>query len=580
MPEPVRLVIWDLDETFWKGTLTEGGIREHIKKNSEIVIELANRGIMSSICSKNDFNSVRDVITTLGIWDYFIFPSVNWESKGHRLAAIVEAVQLRPSTVLFIDDNPMNLAEAERFVPGIQVASEGIIDSILSSPLFQGKDDRQLTRLAQYKLLETRHEDRAVYSDNRQFLRDSDIRVVVEHDVVAHLDRAIELINRTNQLNFTKLRLPERIEAAREMLSTILRQYDTQCGLVRVKDKYGDYGFVGIYVIRTNAVKASLLHYCFSCRTLGMNVETWLYDRLGRPSLNVVGDVLTDILAPHDPIDWIKMGETEEATEGSFALGRILVRGGCDLMPIAHYLREHANEVVGEFNIVRGGLPVRCDHSAFLRYGVESAGKSLSKMRAVQEISYHSDDFESALTKEPLSLNACIFSFWIDAFYATYENAGVGLRLPFVLGRGSDSKDIRLRDESDLRKEMPDRRVYDFAAPFIDKLREEYNYYPPSVDFLKENVAKILDATPVATTVIMLLAAEGMFGSVYRFDHLVSYNEAIRMVATGRPNVHLISIMDCVQEAGEMQNVLHYDRMVYFRLFKRISDLLLGAKRR
>ena len=24
--EKVRLVIWDLDETFWRGTLTEGGI--------------------------------------------------------------------------------------------------------------------------------------------------------------------------------------------------------------------------------------------------------------------------------------------------------------------------------------------------------------------------------------------------------------------------------------------------------------------------------------------------------------------------------------------------------------------------
>ena len=24
--EPVRLVVWDLDETFWKGTLSEGGI--------------------------------------------------------------------------------------------------------------------------------------------------------------------------------------------------------------------------------------------------------------------------------------------------------------------------------------------------------------------------------------------------------------------------------------------------------------------------------------------------------------------------------------------------------------------------
>ena len=24
--EPVRLAVWDLDKTFWKGTLSEGGI--------------------------------------------------------------------------------------------------------------------------------------------------------------------------------------------------------------------------------------------------------------------------------------------------------------------------------------------------------------------------------------------------------------------------------------------------------------------------------------------------------------------------------------------------------------------------
>ncbi len=24
LPEAIRLVVWDLDETFWKGTLTEG----------------------------------------------------------------------------------------------------------------------------------------------------------------------------------------------------------------------------------------------------------------------------------------------------------------------------------------------------------------------------------------------------------------------------------------------------------------------------------------------------------------------------------------------------------------------------
>jgi hypothetical protein len=39
----------DLDETFWKGILTEGGI-EYQQSPHDIVIELARRGIMSSIC--------------------------------------------------------------------------------------------------------------------------------------------------------------------------------------------------------------------------------------------------------------------------------------------------------------------------------------------------------------------------------------------------------------------------------------------------------------------------------------------------------------------------------------------------
>jgi predicted enzyme involved in methoxymalonyl-ACP biosynthesis len=45
MTEPVRLVIWDLDETFWHGTLTEGGISSysmdnHISSSNWHVVEL------------------------------------------------------------------------------------------------------------------------------------------------------------------------------------------------------------------------------------------------------------------------------------------------------------------------------------------------------------------------------------------------------------------------------------------------------------------------------------------------------------------------------------------------------------
>jgi hypothetical protein len=47
MSEAVRLVIWDLDETFWSGTLTEGGI-VYNEATHNIVLELARRGIMVS----------------------------------------------------------------------------------------------------------------------------------------------------------------------------------------------------------------------------------------------------------------------------------------------------------------------------------------------------------------------------------------------------------------------------------------------------------------------------------------------------------------------------------------------------
>ncbi len=48
--ERVRLVIWDLDETFWNGTLTEGGVSRN-DTAVQTVIALARRGILSAICS-------------------------------------------------------------------------------------------------------------------------------------------------------------------------------------------------------------------------------------------------------------------------------------------------------------------------------------------------------------------------------------------------------------------------------------------------------------------------------------------------------------------------------------------------
>ena len=61
-----------------------------------------------------------------------------------------------------------------------------------------------------------------------------------DYDVEAQLDRAIELINRTNQLNFTKRRLSEDPETARGELRTLLRHQRTHAALISVTDAYDD----------------------------------------------------------------------------------------------------------------------------------------------------------------------------------------------------------------------------------------------------------------------------------------------------------------------------------------------------
>ena len=146
MTEPIRLLIWDLDETFWQGTLTEGGIT-YRQDTHDVVVELARRGIPSAICSKNDLGPVRDILTARGIWDYFVFPSIDWTPKGPRLRALVDAIQLRPETIAFIDDNALNRAEAEHFVPGLRAFSETVIPTLLDNALLRGKPDPDLTRL-------------------------------------------------------------------------------------------------------------------------------------------------------------------------------------------------------------------------------------------------------------------------------------------------------------------------------------------------------------------------------------------------------------------------------------------------
>ena len=358
--DSIKLVVWDLDETFWQGTLSEEGItlnEEHIT----IVKELTNRGIINSIVSKNDFEHAKDALQKAGIWDSFIFPQIEWSPKGPLIKNLIEKCQLRDVNVLFLDDKHLNLEEARFYNPGLHVKPPEFIPDLLAHPALKGKDDSSHSRLKQYKILEKKDAERPTFNSNEEFLRASNIRVEIIPDVELHKTRLTELLNRTNQLNFTKKRVTE------QETDQLIARNDLEMALIRVSDRYGDYGITGFYAL--HKTKNQLIHFTFSCRILNLGVVQHIYHKLERPAIDIVPDVAEE--PGSMTVDWIaEAGAFEKPVpKKSVSDGKsdttIMFKGSCDLNSMFWYLEsELLVEVIKEFHFFNeNNFPIHTSHT-------------------------------------------------------------------------------------------------------------------------------------------------------------------------------------------------------------------------
>lgn len=427
----VKLVIWDLDETFWKGTLSEEGITP-VQRNADIVRELSHRGIVNSICSKNDFETAKAKLVELDIWDHFIFPQITFAPKGKAIAEMIEGAGLRAENVLFIDDNNLNLEEVKFFNAGIMALHpDQVLNDLLDHPHCKGKPDPELTRLKQYKVLEKKAEERTTTKlSNEEFLRSCNIRISIDYDIEANFDRAVELINRANQLNYTKRRIEKErnIDRFREMLGT----FGFQAGCIRAVDNYGDYGIVGVFMVRRRNRGARLLHFVFSCRTMHMGIEQYVYELLGKPEIDIVEPVSYG-LQSHKKVDWITLVNDEGLASPQGGGPNLVLIGGCDLLQLASYCSSNRTEFV---NAAQDDEMVRYDDPGFLC----SAREAIRACEAIRHVPCWT--YEDAIRFDDAAAKAevVIVSMW-NALRGRYLKAGdVELRL-------RDSHVVRLEDE-------------------------------------------------------------------------------------------------------------------------------------
>lgn len=269
----IKLIIWDLDETLWSGTLDDADTIELFDFRIEAIRRLNGCGLVSAICSKNDFDTAQRKLQSLGIWDEFVFPRIAFVPKGAAIQSLITDMQLKPKNCVFIDDNSLNLAEAKNLLPDLNVidATTAECDEFLQE-LMQAHATVNKSRVEEYRSLQSRvGESHSFMGSRESFLQSCDIHVAIasSSDLVDFAPRIEELINRSNQLNYLKTRVHPG-----SIVNFVSEASLREAFALFAWDKFGYHGLVGF--IAADVRTQSLLHMAFSCRIMHMGMESVL----------------------------------------------------------------------------------------------------------------------------------------------------------------------------------------------------------------------------------------------------------------------------------------------------------------
>lgn len=294
--EFVKCVVWDLDNTLWDGILANdgsGGVK--LRRNTvDVVKELDRRGILNTICSKNDFDEAWGKLKSLGIHEYFVFPQINWMPKSENIRQIAKDINIGLDSLAFIDDSAHERGEVKENLPTVRVFTDLDIGNILglkcfSPPLSSESHKRRFSYMAE---MSRRSDERSFDGNHDAFLRACEIKLMLMplHDDDS-IKRCWELVNRTNQLTLAARRYTE--DSFRQLISRPC----TASYAIRCNDKYGDYGIVGFVAFSSTNDAYAVDEFVMSCRVAKKKCEFGVIDYLAAEALkNGCKKIFADVI--------------------------------------------------------------------------------------------------------------------------------------------------------------------------------------------------------------------------------------------------------------------------------------------
>ncbi len=291
-----KSVILDLDNTLWGGVIGDDGAdgiqigKENPSGMSYTEFQyylkhLSSLGIMLNVCSKNEHDIAKTGFdlrkdAPLSYEDFISFKA-NWNPKHENIENIAAEINIGIDSFVFIDDNPAEREIVRQHISSISVpevkSPEDYIKAIDRNGFFEittfTKDDAK--RNDMYKQNVKRAAVQNSFTDYKAYLLSLNMSGDIGHFSQAHSERITQLINKTNQFNFTTKRYTQ--SEVEEIIEDKTNNISIYANLV---DKFGDNGITTCLIapIKDGVVNIDL--WVMSCRVFKRDLEFAVFDYL------------------------------------------------------------------------------------------------------------------------------------------------------------------------------------------------------------------------------------------------------------------------------------------------------------
>jgi FkbH-like protein len=288
-----KAIIFDCDNTLWKGVIGEDGIDgidmspssnlgKFFHLVQRIAVFLSKRGVIIGLCSKNNENDVLEVLRNhkdiILKEEHIVIKKVNWDDKASNLREIASDLNVGLDSMIFVDDSNFEINLINEKVPEILTIQVPIVlsdypDILLRNiysyfNLVLNSDDARKTEM--YKQQFEREKNKTTFNSIEDYLASLEIELTVVKNDKSFIPRIAQLTQKTNQFNLTTHRYTE------SKVEYFTSDNKHVVYAMFVKDKFGDNGLTGVCIVKedeNNSKNVILDSFLMSCRIIGRNIE-------------------------------------------------------------------------------------------------------------------------------------------------------------------------------------------------------------------------------------------------------------------------------------------------------------------